>query len=79
MFYLPPLPSRPGSVGVDAELIFKNQTVLPNATSIADTLTTAVVESKVFIGVIPSSITVGEFLVFNIDNDLVGLFLQWLV
>ncbi|XP_042609772.1 uncharacterized protein LOC122142761 [Cyprinus carpio] len=50
----------PGSVGVDTELIFKNQTVLPNATSIEESLKTAIAESKVFLGVIPSSITVVE-------------------
>ncbi|KAL1246718.1 hypothetical protein QQF64_034349 [Cirrhinus molitorella] len=50
----------PGSVGVDTELIFKNQTVLPNATSIEESLTTAIAESKVFLGVIPSSIIVVE-------------------
>ncbi|KAF4117970.1 hypothetical protein G5714_000021 [Onychostoma macrolepis] len=50
----------PGSVGVDTELIFKNQTVLPNATSIAESLKTAIAESKVFLVVIPSSIIVVE-------------------
>ncbi|XP_043110214.1 mucin-5AC-like [Puntigrus tetrazona] len=48
----------PGSVGVDTELIFKNQTVVPYATSIEESLKTAIAESKVFLGVIPSSITV---------------------
>ncbi|XP_073688492.1 uncharacterized protein [Garra rufa] len=48
----------PGSVGVDTELIFKNQTVLPNATSIEESLTTAIAESKVFLDVIPNSIIV---------------------
>ncbi|XP_039537983.1 uncharacterized protein LOC120486186 [Pimephales promelas] len=51
----------PGSVGVDTELIFKNQTVVPNATKIQETLKTAITESKVFIfSVIPSSISVVE-------------------
>lgn len=68
-------------MGVDTELIFKNQTVLPNATSIEESLKTAIAESKVFLGVIPSSITVGEFphflkLFFNVANDLLELFLH---
>ncbi|XP_048035054.1 uncharacterized protein LOC125260626 [Megalobrama amblycephala] len=50
----------PGSVGVDTELIFKNQNVLPNATSIADILMKGVIESNVFLDMIPSSITVVE-------------------
>ncbi|KTF83471.1 hypothetical protein cypCar_00042312 [Cyprinus carpio] len=55
----------PEPVGVDTELIFKSQTVLPNTTSIVDTLMTAIVELKVFFGTIPLSITVGEFLIFS--------------
>lgn len=50
-------------MGVDAELIFKSQAVLPNATSIVNTLLAAIYESKVLLAVIPSSITVGEFLI----------------
>lgn len=67
---------------MDTELIFKNQTVLPNATSIQDTLKTAIAESKVFlISVIPSSISVGEFLIcpqlfLKVDNDLLESSLQ---
>lgn len=57
--------SRRGSVGVDTQLIFKNETVLPNSTSIEEDLKFAIVESTVFLGVIPNSITVGEFLILS--------------
>ncbi len=67
-------------MGVNTELIFKNSTVLPNATSIEESLKTAIAESKLFLGVIPSSITVGEFphlliLFLNVANDMMELFL----
>lgn len=55
--------SRPGSVGVDMQLIFKSDTVLPNKESIEDNLKSAIAESKVFLDIIPSSVVVGEFLI----------------
>ncbi|KAI4902628.1 hypothetical protein NFI96_006803 [Prochilodus magdalenae] len=48
-----------GSVGVDTQLIFKNETVLPNITLVAESLKSAVNGSKVFLNIIPSSITAG--------------------
>lgn len=57
--------SRSGSVGVDMQLIFINETVLPNATSIQDDLKTGIVQTNVSLPVIPSSIIVGEFLILS--------------
>ncbi|XP_042571976.1 mucin-5AC-like [Cyprinus carpio] len=48
----------PGSVGVDMQLIFKSDTVLPNKESIEDNLKSAIAESKVFLDIIPSSVVV---------------------
>ncbi|KAL6466595.1 hypothetical protein MHYP_G00243990 [Metynnis hypsauchen] len=46
----------PGSVGVTTQLIFDNQTVVPNITDTEQSLKTAINESVVFLDVIPSSI-----------------------
>ncbi|XP_030643715.1 myb-like protein M [Chanos chanos] len=50
----------PGSVGVDTQLIFRNQTVVPNITDTTDSLRQAINESTVFLNIIPSSITAEE-------------------
>ncbi|KAL7852156.1 hypothetical protein SRHO_G00179410 [Serrasalmus rhombeus] len=46
-----------GSVGVHTQIIFKNETVLPNETVLTDSLKSARNASKVFLNIIPSSIT----------------------
>ncbi len=57
---------RPGSVGVDTELIFNNETVLPKARVIENHLKESITKSRAFLGpVIPSSIIVCEFLCFS--------------
>ncbi len=49
-------------MGVETQLIFTNELVIPNATSIKENLLTGIDELKVFLGsVIPSSVIVGEF------------------
>ncbi|KAL7851909.1 hypothetical protein SRHO_G00176940, partial [Serrasalmus rhombeus] len=46
-----------GSVGVDTQLIFQNETVLPNVTVVAESLKSAINGSKVFLDIILSSVT----------------------
>ncbi|KAL7841679.1 hypothetical protein SRHO_G00253700 [Serrasalmus rhombeus] len=46
----------PGSVGVTTQLIFDNQTVVPNLTNTEQSLRVAINESAVFLDIIPSSI-----------------------
>ncbi len=49
-------------MGVDVQLIFTNESVIPNATSIEDNLKTGIQESNVFLASVNiSSIIVGEF------------------
>ncbi len=50
-------------MAVETQLIFTNEAVIPNATSIGDNLKTGINELKVFFGsvVIPSSVIAGEF------------------
>ncbi|KAL7855625.1 hypothetical protein AOLI_G00192290 [Acnodon oligacanthus] len=48
----------PGSVGATTQLIFDNQTVVPNITDTEQSLKTAINESVVFLDVIPYSIKV---------------------
>ncbi|KAI4872504.1 hypothetical protein NFI96_028426, partial [Prochilodus magdalenae] len=49
-----------GSVGVDSQLIFTNETVLPNLTAVTDSLQSAVNYSTVSLNINPSSISAGE-------------------
>ncbi|KAI4880207.1 hypothetical protein NFI96_020535 [Prochilodus magdalenae] len=51
----------PGSVGVTTQLIFINQTVVPNITDTEQSLKTAISKANVFLDVIPSSIQAGEY------------------
>lgn len=51
---------RPGSVGVTSQLIFQNQSVVPNITDVADSLKQTINESIVYLNVITSSIYAGE-------------------
>ncbi|KAL7845278.1 hypothetical protein AOLI_G00234700 [Acnodon oligacanthus] len=46
-----------GSVGVDTQIIFINETVLPSAAVLINSLNSAINNSKVFLNIIPSSIT----------------------
>ncbi len=49
-------------MGVDTQLIFTNESVIPNATIIEDNLKTGINELKVFLGSENiSSVIVGEF------------------
>ncbi len=49
-------------MGVDTQLIFTNESVIPNATSFGDNLKTGINELKVFLGSVNiSSVIVGEF------------------
>jgi len=47
-------------VGVTSQLIFKNQSVVPNITDTLDTLTQGLDEYIIFLNVIISSISAGE-------------------
>ena len=50
---------RPGSVGVTANLIFQNESVVPSITSASDSLETSLNDSLVFLNVISGSIVAG--------------------
>ena len=54
---------REGSVGTDLDLIFVNQSVVPNITSTEDSLKIALDTSIVFLNIVPSSIKAGQFFV----------------
>lgn len=51
---------RPGSVGVTSQLIFQNQSVVPNITDVVESLKQGLNESIIFLNVITSSISAGE-------------------
>ncbi|KAL6482464.1 hypothetical protein MHYP_G00105440 [Metynnis hypsauchen] len=58
-----------GSVGVDTQLIFQNETVLPNVTVVAESLKSAINVSKVFLDIIPSSVTAVNVLKTTLDTN----------
>ncbi|KAL7845144.1 hypothetical protein AOLI_G00233360 [Acnodon oligacanthus] len=58
-----------GSVGVDTQLIFQNETVLPNVTVVAESLKSAINDYKVFLDIIPSSVTAGNILSTAMDTN----------
>ena len=50
-------------MGTDLDLIFVNQSVVPNITSTEDSLKIALDTSIVFLNIVPSSIKAGQFFV----------------
>ncbi|XP_076839272.1 uncharacterized protein LOC143484441 [Brachyhypopomus gauderio] len=47
-----------GSVGVDTQLIFNNDSVVPNVTTVAESLDSAINKSEIFLNIVPNSIVV---------------------
>lgn len=53
--------NRPGSVGVTTQLIFENDTVVPDETDIKEALTEILDTSLIYLNIIRSSIVVCEY------------------
>ncbi|KAL7875421.1 hypothetical protein AOLI_G00103840 [Acnodon oligacanthus] len=61
----------PNPMGVDVQLIFRNETVVPNITFTIDSLISAIYNLKVFLDIIPSNITatVGQEVLTNLSSS----------